>query len=220
VLGQLLREPRRPYVAIVGGAKVSDKLAVLENLVEVADVVCIGGAMCFTFLLAQGKAVGTSLAEPDRVADVEALLARAGDKIRLPVDVVTAPRMDADAGTRIVSVDAIPDGEAGYDIGPQTAERYVAEIAHAGTVMWNGPMGVFEVESFAAGTRCVAEWVANAPGFTVVGGGDSIAAIERMDLAGRIDHASTGGGAMLEFLEGKTLPGLAVLENKGEGHGA
>lgn len=211
VLSRILDAPARPSVAIVGGAKVSDKLAVLENLVESADVVCIGGAMCFTFFLAQGLSVGTSLAEPDRVDVVRRLLERAGDRLRLPTDLVIAPRLEPDAPTSIVGIDAIPDDQAGFDVGPETANAYADEVAKAGTILWNGPMGVFEMEAFAAGTRRVARAVADASGFSVVGGGDSIAAIEQMGFAERIDHASTGGGAMLEFLEGKTLPGLAVL---------
>lgn len=211
ILGRLLEDPVRPFVAIVGGAKASGKLAVLQSLVGDADVVCIGGAMCFTFFLAQGLSVGRSLAEPDRVDEVRALLERAGDKLRLPTDVVVAKVMTEDAVATTVGIDAIPDGQAGYDIGPVTAAAYAGEVAEAGTVMWNGPMGVSEVAAFASGTRTVAQAVADARGFTVVGGGDSIAAIDQMGFGDRIDHASTGGGAMLEFLEGKTLPGLAVL---------
>jgi phosphoglycerate kinase len=212
VLTRVLEKPNRPSVAIVGGAKVSDKLAVLANLVESADIVCVGGAMCFTFFLAQGLEIGKSLAEPDRVDEVTGLLARAGDKLRLPTDLVVARELSADSETTIVAAADVPADQAGFDIGPETAESYAEAIRSAGTVLWNGPMGVFEMEPFAAGTKRVARAVAEAQGFTVVGGGDSIAAIEQMGFAEQVDHASTGGGAMLEFLEGKELPGLAVLK--------
>ena len=212
VLTELMVDPKRPLVAIVGGAKVSDKLAVLENLVDVADVVCIGGAMCFTFFLAQGLGVGKSLAEPEQVHNVKALLQRAGHKIRLPVDVITAPELSVDAPRVTVPIDAIANDEAGYDIGPMTAARYADEIALAGTVLWNGPMGVFELAPFAEGTHAIASAVAASSAFIVVGGGDSIAAVDQLGIAERVDHASTGGGAMLELLEGQTLPGLVVLQ--------
>ncbi|MFP5225270.1 MAG: phosphoglycerate kinase [Actinomycetota bacterium] len=212
VLTRVVQAPSRPSVAIVGGAKVSDKLAVLQNLVGSADIVCVGGAMCFTFFLAQGFEIGRSLAEPDRVEEVKALMARAGDKLRLPSDLVIADELRADAATRVVPADQIPPDRSGFDIGPETAEAYAEAVRSAGTVLWNGPMGVSEIEPFAGGTERVARAVADTTAFTVVGGGDSIAALERMGLTGQVDHASTGGGAMLEFLEGKALPGLAVLE--------
>jgi phosphoglycerate kinase len=172
----------------------------------------VGGAMCFTFFLAQGLEIGKSLAEPDRVDEVKGLLERAGDRLRLPTDLVVAREMSADAGTAVVAAADVPADQAGFDIGPETAESYAEAVRSAGTVLWNGPMGVFEMQPFAAGTKRVARAVAEAQGFTVVGGGDSIAAIEQMGFAEQVDHASTGGGAMLEFLEGKELPGLAVLK--------
>ena len=212
VLSRLLSGPERPYVAVVGGAKVSDKLGVLENLLKVVDALVIGGAMCFTFLKAKGLEVGTSLCEPDRIDDVIRLMELAGDKILLPTDVVCAPAMESGVPATVVGVDAIPADQAGYDIGPVTVEAYAAAVRSAGTVMWNGPMGVFEVEPFSTGTRVIAEAVAASPAFSVVGGGDSMAALDRFGLADGINHASTGGGAMLEYLEGKELPGLVPLE--------
>lgn len=211
VLSRVLASPERPSVAIVGGAKVSDKLTVLDRLLQEVDMVLIGGAMCFTFFLAKGLEVGTSLAEPDRIEDVRRLMVEAGDRLVLPVDVVCAFAMEQTAQTTTVAVDQIPAGQAGYDIGPRTIARYSAAITDAKTVLWNGPMGVSEVDSFAEGTRAVAEAVANSDAYSVVGGGDSVAAIERFGFAEQVDHVSTGGGAMLEFLEGKDLPGLIPL---------
>ena len=211
VLSRLLEQPQRPYVAVVGGAKVSDKLGVLENLLAHVDTLVIGGAMCFTFLRAQGHEVGRSLYEEERLEDVGRLLDAAGDRIVLPSDVVCAASMEDEADATTVPVTAIRDDLAGYDIGPETARAYADAVTDARTVMWNGPMGVFEVDRFAAGTRAVAEAVARSDAFTVVGGGDSVAAVNRFGLAERIDHVSTGGGAMLEFLEGKDLPGLVPL---------
>lgn len=212
ILTRVIEDPARPSVAIVGGAKVSDKLMILERLLDVADLVCVGGAMCFTFFLAAGHEIGDSLAEHERVDDVRRLLERAGDRLRTPTDIVVATELREGIDTQTVAADAIPLGTAGYDIGPETAAAYAHEVARAGTILWNGPMGVSEIDTFAAGTRVIADSIAVAAGFSVVGGGDSIAAIEHLGLTGRIDHASTGGGAMLEFLEGKTLPGLAVLQ--------
>lgn len=213
VLGRLLTDPERPFAVVLGGAKVSDKLAVIEALVEQCDVLLVGGAMCFTFFLAQGLEVGESLVEPDHVDACRDLLA--GGVVRIPSDVVVAPRMAADAETRVVPAGAIPPGWMGLDIGPGTAADYADEIGGAGTVFWNGPMGVFEMEPFAAGTRTVAEAVADARGFTVVGGGDSAAAVRRFGVDDRIDHISTGGGASLEYLEQGDLPGLAALRARG-----
>ena len=212
VLSRLLEHPDRPYVAVVGGAKVSDKLGVLDNLLEVVDHVLVGGAMCFTFFLAQGKKVGTSLVEPDHVANVKRLMKKAGSKLMLPNDLVVAEEMSPGAKTQIVSADEIPEDTGGYDIGPQTVAAYAEEIRGAKTVMWNGPMGVAEIDEFASGTRAIAQAVAESPAFSVVGGGDSIAALEKFGLVDKVDHASTGGGAMLEFLEGKRLPGLIPLQ--------
>ena len=212
VLSVLLENPTRPYVAVVGGAKVSDKLGVLDNLVKVVDRILVGGAMCFTFFLANGNETGTSLVESDHVASVKRLMKKAGDKLVLPTDIVVAKEMSETATPEIVAANEIPTDKAGYDIGPDTVRTYAQEIADAKTVMWNGPMGVAEMDVFASGTIGVARAVAQTHAFTVVGGGDSIAALEKFGLAGDVDHASTGGGAMLEFLEGKRLPGLIPLQ--------
>lgn len=209
VLSGLLADPRRPFVGVLGGAKVSDKLAVIDALLERCDVILVGGAMAFTFLLAQGLTVGDSLVEPDFVDDCRRLLGT--DRVRIPVDVVIAREITSDTATRIVPAAAIPQGWKGLDVGPETAASYADVISAAGTVLWNGPMGVFEVEPFAAGTRSVAEAVAACPGFTVVGGGDSAAAVRQMGLADRVDHVSTGGGASLELIEQGDLPGLEAL---------
>jgi phosphoglycerate kinase len=208
-LGGLLGEPKRPFVAILGGVKVSDKLGVLDALLERCDTLLIGGAMAFTFLAAQGAHVGDSLVQADQVAHCRALL-KTG-RIEIPTDVVAAAEMTADAPTRHVRADAIPDGLRGLDIGPETAGHYADIVAGAATVLWNGPMGVFELEPFAAGTRTVAGAVADCRGFTVVGGGDSAAAVRQFGLADRIDHVSTGGGASLELIELGDLPGLQAL---------
>lgn len=217
VFSRLLGEPDRPYVVILGGSKVSDKLAVIGNLIPRVDRLLIGGGMAFTFLAAQGYSVGASLLEEDQISTVEGFLEQAerrGIEVAVPIDVVVADRFAADAELRVVPAYEIPEGWMGLDIGPRTAELYAERISDAGTVVWNGPMGVFEMEPFAAGTRTVAEAMAAAPGMTVVGGGDSAAAIRILGVdEGRFDHISTGGGASLEFLEGKELPGLAVLED-------
>ncbi|HEY7822931.1 MAG TPA: phosphoglycerate kinase [Acidimicrobiia bacterium] len=217
VFARLLGEPSRPYVVVLGGSKVSDKLAVIGNLIPRVDRLLIGGGMAFTFLAAQGYSVGSSLLEEDQLATVEGFLEQAerrGIEVALPVDVVVADRFAADAQVRVVPAVAIPDGWMGLDIGPATARRYAERIADAGTVVWNGPMGVFEMEPFASGTRTVAEAMAAAPAMTVVGGGDSAAAIRTLGFPETaFDHISTGGGASLEYLEGKQLPGLTVLED-------
>ena len=211
VLGGLLASPAEPFVAVLGGAKISDKLAVVENLLRVAGTIVIGGAMAFTFARAQGLKTGRSLVEEDMIDTCARLLAENGGRLLLPSDVVCASAMEAGAGAHEVAIDAIPDGEGGYDIGTETRRRYVDAVRAAATVMWNGPMGVFEIDDFAAGTRAVAAAVAKGNAYSVVGGGDSIAALNRFGYASGVDHASTGGGAMLEFLEGKLLPGLAPL---------
>jgi phosphoglycerate kinase len=214
VLGGLLAAPARPYVAVLGGAKVSDKLTVLENLLQRVDVVAVGGAMAFTFLVADGHDVGASRVERDQVETVRDLLVAARDRgvqVLLPTDVVIASEFAEDAPSSTVSVEGMPSDQLGLDIGPDTADRYAGAIAAAGSVFWNGPMGVFEWEAFAGGTRTVARAVAEAPGFTVVGGGDSAAAIRAFGLDDRVDHVSTGGGASLELLEGKDLPGVVAL---------
>jgi phosphoglycerate kinase len=211
VLSGLLDQPRQPFVGVLGGAKVSDKLGVIGALLDRCETILIGGAMAFTFLAAQGHPVGDSLVEPDRVPECAELLATG--RVKVPVDVVVAQEMIADAATRIVGAGGIPDGWKGLDIGPETAAIFSDTIADAANVLWNGPMGVFELEPFAAGTRAVAEAVAECRGFTVIGGGDSGAAIRKFGLADRVDHVSTGGGASLELIEQGDLPGLAALRN-------
>lgn len=211
-LQRLLDEPQRPFITILGGAKVSDKLGVIENLIPKVDALLIGGGMANTFLLAQGHAVGLSLAESDLESKARSLLEQAssrGVEVLLPTDVAVAA--DLDSALEIVDVGSVGDDQAIFDIGPASAARYGERIASARTIFWNGPMGVFEKPSFAAGTRAVARAVADADAFTVVGGGDSVAAVEQIGLAGRISHISTGGGASLEFVEGRKLPGLAPL---------
>jgi phosphoglycerate kinase len=213
VLGGLLAQPRRPFVAVLGGAKVSDKLGVIDALLGKVDRLLIGGGMCFTFFVARGESVGDSLLEDERVDDCRRLLREAGDKILLPTDVVAIGPGDEvrTAGTNL------PDGWKGLDIGPGSAAEFSDEVAAAGTVLWNGPMGMFEDDRFAAGTRTLADAVADAGGFTVVGGGDVVAAVDRFGVADRIDWVSTGGGASLEFLEKGDLPGLEALRKAAHG---
>jgi len=214
-LGDALDKPARPFIAILGGAKVSDKIAVIENLLTKADSILIGGAMAYTFFLAQGKKVGNSLSEKDKVELAKSLLAKAGGKIVLPVDTVISDKMTDEAVTRVVEGD-IPDGMEGFDIGPKTAALYADKIKAAKTVVWNGPMGVFEKKPFVNGTRVVAQAMADATAkgaVTIIGGGDSAAAIEEFGLAEKVSHVSTGGGASLEFLEGKGFPCLDILDN-------
>jgi len=215
--GKVLRDPERPYVVVLGGSKVSDKLGVIDNLLGKVDRLLIGGGMCFTFLKAQGHEVGGSLLEADQVDTVRGFLdqaAEGGVEIALPVDVVVAADVTEDAETSVVPADAIPADQKGLDIGPRTVDLFRERLADARTVVWNGPMGVFEVSPFAEGTRRVAEAVAAVDGTSVVGGGDSAAAVRVLGLdEGAFTHISTGGGASLELLEGKTLPGLAVLED-------
>ena len=213
-LSRLLEDPERPFTAVLGGSKVSDKLAVLDNLLGRVDSLVVGGGMCFTFLAAQGQEIGDSLFEPDQVDAVRRLLETArsqGKPVLLPTDVVVAREVSEDAEARTVAADGIEAGWKGLDIGPETAKAFAAAVAEARTVFWNGPMGVFELAPFAAGTKAVAEAVAAADGYTVVGGGDSAAALAELGLADRVDHLSTGGGASLELLEGKTLPGVAAI---------
>ena len=213
-LRKLLDAPERPLVTVLGGAKVSDKLAVIERFLEVADTILIGGAMCFPFLAARGHSVGTSLCQEKDVELAKRLLAT-GDahraSLQLPTDLVLADRFAVDARTQELDGVDVPDGWMGVDIGPRTSAAYAAEIARAATVFWNGPMGAFEMEPFAAGTRAVAEAIASAPGQTVVGGGDSAAAMQSFGLADRVTHLSTGGGAALELIEGRVLPGVEAL---------
>ncbi len=208
-LSRLLQAPDRPLVAVLGGAKVSDKIAVIERFLEVADSILIGGAMCFPFFAAQGHSIGASLCAEEDVELARRLLG--SDKLRLPVDLVLADRFAEDADPQPLDGVDVPDGLMGLDIGPRTAETYADAIANAGTVFWNGPMGAFELAPFAAGTRAVAEAVAAARGTTVVGGGDSAAALTQFGLAGEVTHLSTGGGAALELIEGRALPGVEAL---------
>jgi phosphoglycerate kinase len=216
VLKKLTENPQRPYVVVLGGAKVSDKLAVIENLLAKADKLLIGGGMVFTFLKAQGHEVGKSLLEEDQLDTVKGYLETAkakGVEIVLPTDIVVAPEFKADAPATVVPADAIPADQLGLDIGPESAKKFAAEIAGAKTVFWNGPMGVFEMEAFAAGTKAVAQALTEVDGLSVVGGGDSAAAVRQLGFTDdQFGHISTGGGASLEYLEGKELPGLAVLE--------
>lgn len=213
VLRRLVGEPDRPYVVILGGSKVSDKLGVLSNLLPTVDTLLVGGAMCFTFLAAQGHDVGASKTESDQVEKCRDLLDRYADALVLPTDVVVASAFAEDAQTQTVAADAIPDGWMGLDVGPETVAAFGDALADAATVFWNGPMGVFEMAPFAAGTTGVAERVAASPAFSVIGGGDSASAIRAAGLdENSFGHISTGGGASLEFLEGHDLPGIAVLE--------
>ena len=208
--------PERPLVVVLGGAKVSDKIALIDRFLDIADALLIGGAMCFSFFRAQGVATGDSLVEEAGVELAREALAKASDSgcdLELPVDLVLADRFDAGAERRATDGVEVPDGWMGLDVGPRTVERYSERIASAGTVFWNGPMGAFEMEPFAAGTRGVAEAVAAASGTTVVGGGDSAAALAAFGLADRVTHLSTGGGAALELLEGKALPGVEALDD-------
>ncbi|MET8361640.1 phosphoglycerate kinase [Micromonospora sp. NPDC005171] len=214
VLSRLTGEPERPYVVVLGGSKVSDKLAVIEALLPTVDRLLIGGGMCFTFLKAQGLEVGTSLLEKDMVETCRNLLERSGGKIMLPVDVVVADAFAPDAAHDTVRVDGIPSHRLGLDVGPETVAGFSAALSQAKTIFWNGPMGVFEMPAFAAGTRGIAEAITKADAFSVVGGGDSAAAVRALGLdESSFGHISTGGGASLEYLEGKTLPGIAALEN-------
>jgi phosphoglycerate kinase len=214
-LSRLLEDPQRPYVAILGGAKVSDKLSTIGALVEKVDALLIGGAMAFTFIAAEGGRIGDSLVEPDRFDDVRAARKRADERgvvIQLPEDVVAAAEISADARRQTVGATEVPNGQKGLDIGPRSVEEFARTIAEAKTILWNGPMGVFELEPFSAGTRGVGTAIAGAEAFSVAGGGDSLLAIKRFGLEGGFDHLSTGGGASLEFLEGRELPGVVVLE--------
>jgi phosphoglycerate kinase len=207
----ILADPKRPLVAIVGGAKVTDKIGVLEAFLDRADAILIGGAMCFPFFSAQGHDVGDSLCEEEGIDPARRILDAGGDKLTLPTDLVAGRAFEADTEKREIDGVDVPDGWMGLDVGAGTASAYAGVVRDAGTVFWNGPMGAFELEPFAAGTRAVAEAVAEAPGTTVVGGGDSAAALAKFGLADRVDHLSTGGGASLELIEGKALPGVEVL---------
>ena len=213
-LDKVLKDPERPFVAILGGAKVSDKLGVIESLLGTADSLLIGGAMCFTFFKAQGYEIGNSLVEDDYLEEAKRLMEEAGDRLVLPVDVVVAEAMEEDAESETVPVDGIPAGRMGLDIGPKTVDLFSEHISGASTIFWNGPMGVFEIDAFAKGTEGVARAVAESGATSVVGGGDSVAAVNKLGLEDRMSHISTGGGASLEYVEGKELPGIAVLPDK------
>ncbi len=215
-IGGALEAPARPMTAVLGGAKVADKLAVIDNLLDKADVLLIGGGMAFTFIKALGGEIGKSLLDGEKLAYVAAMMEKAkknGVKLLLPTDAVAAPSIDSAEGVSCPA-DRIPEDMMGLDIGEQTRRLFAAEIESSGTVIWNGPMGVFEQPAFAAGTEAVAEAMARCGGTTVIGGGDSVAAVQKLGLAGRMTHISTGGGASLEFMEGKELPGIACLEDR------
>ena len=216
VLEGLVKDPKRPLVVVLGGAKVSDKIALIDRFLDMADALLIGGAMAFSFFRAQGIGTGNSLVEEEGIELARKALDKSQSsncRILLPLDILAGDKFAADAEKRALDGVEVPDGWMGLDVGPQTVEAYSKEIEGAGTIFWNGPMGAFEMEPFAAGTRGVAEAVANAPGTTVVGGGDSGAALHQFGLADRVDHLSTGGGASLELLEGKRLPGVEVLDD-------
>jgi phosphoglycerate kinase len=215
-LGKVVESPARPLVVVLGGAKVSDKVGVIDRFLEIADEILIGGAMCFSFFRAQGIATGNSLVEEEGIELAKKALAQANDsdcELRLPVDLVLGEAFDAATEVRASDGVEVPDGWMGLDIGPRSAAAYAERIAAAGTVLWNGPMGAFELAPFAAGTRAVAEAVAAAPGTTVIGGGDSVAALQQFGLGEQVDWLSTGGGASLELLEGKALPGVEALSD-------
>jgi phosphoglycerate kinase len=213
-LDTVLEDPERPFVAILGGAKVSDKLGVIESLLGTADSLLVGGAMCFTFFEALGYEIGDSLVEDDYLEEAKRLMDEAGDRLVLPVDVVVADAMEEGAESQTVPVDGIPTGKMGLDIGPETVDLFEKHISGASTIFWNGPMGVFEIDAFARGTEGVARAVADSGVTSVVGGGDSVAAVNKLGLEGEMSHISTGGGASLEYVEGKELPGVAVLPDE------
>ncbi|WP_429313500.1 phosphoglycerate kinase [Paenibacillus mucilaginosus] len=217
VLGRALNNPERPFTAIVGGAKVKDKIAVIEKLIEIADNIIIGGGLSYTFFKSKGLEIGKSLVDNDRLELVQQFERKAKEKginFLLPVDVVVGDKFGADANTKIVNIDEIPADWEAFDIGPKTREIYAKTIAESKLVVWNGPMGVFELEPFKNGTQAVAEACAATAGYTVIGGGDSAAAVEKFHLGDKMDHISTGGGASLEFMEGKALPGVVALQDK------
>lgn len=217
IMGKALEAPEHPFVSILGGAKVSDKIGVIENLITKVDTILIGGGMAYTFLKAQGKEIGKSLLEEDKMELSLELIKKAeanGVEILLPVDVVIADKIEAGVDTEVVDIDNIPADKEALDIGPKTAELFASKIKEAKTVVWNGPMGVFEIKEFADGTNKVAQALAESDAITIVGGGDSALAIEMAGLKDKITHVSTGGGASLEFLEGKDLPGITAIENK------
>ena len=217
IMGGVLADPKRPFVAILGGAKVSDKIGVINNLIDKVDTLIIGGGMAYTFMKSLGYSIGTSICEDDKVEMAKDMMAKAKEKgvaFLIPEDTVIADKYDANAEAKIVPSDSIPDDWMGLDIGPKTREKFAAAIKNAGTVVWNGPMGVSEWEKFAAGTIAVANAVAESGAISIIGGGDSAAAVEKLGFADKMTHISTGGGASLEFLEGLVLPGIACLNEK------
>lgn len=216
VLGKALSEPERPFTAIIGGAKVADKIGVIDHLLDKVDHLIIGGGLSYTFTKAQGYETGNSLLEEDKIELAKSFIEKAKEKgvnLHLPIDAVVADRFAADAESKTVSIDAIPEGWMGLDIGPETAKLYADVIRDSKLIIWNGPMGVFEMEAFESGTKKVAEAMASTEAYTVIGGGDSAAAVEKFNVGERMDHISTGGGASLEFMEGKALPGVVALNN-------
>ncbi|MER1998454.1 MAG: phosphoglycerate kinase [Lysinibacillus sp.] len=217
VLGQALSTPERPFTAIIGGAKVKDKIGVIENLLEQVDHLIIGGGLSFTFVKALGHDIGKSLLEEDKIELAKSFIEKAKEKgveLHMPIDAVVANEFSKDAETKVVDIDAIPSDWMGLDIGPKTAEKYADVIKNSKLIIWNGPMGVFEMEKFANGTKTVADAMAQTAGYTVIGGGDSAAAVEKFNVADKMDHVSTGGGASLELMEGKALPGIVALNDK------
>ncbi|MFX3673863.1 MAG: phosphoglycerate kinase [Paenisporosarcina sp.] len=220
VLGKALSKPERPFTAIIGGAKVKDKIGVIDHLLDIVDNLIIGGGLSYTFAKAQGYDIGKSLVEEDKIDLAKSFIEKAKEKdvnLFLPVDAVVASEFSKDAETKVVNIDAIPSDWMGLDIGPKTTETYANVIQNSKLIIWNGPMGVFEMKSFEEGTKGVAEAMANTNAFTVIGGGDSAAAVEKFEVAEKMDHISTGGGASLEFMEGKDLPGVVALNDLNEG---
>ncbi|WP_342574044.1 phosphoglycerate kinase [Solibacillus sp. FSL K6-1781] len=217
VLGKALSNPERPFTAIIGGAKVKDKIGVIENLLDKVDHLIIGGGLVFTFVKAMGHDIGKSLLEEDKIELAKGFIEQAKEKgvqLHMPVDAVVANEFSKDAETQVVAIDAIPSDWMGLDIGPKTAENYAEVIKQSKLIIWNGPMGVFEMEKFANGTKTVADAMATTDGYTIIGGGDSAAAVEKFEVASKMDHISTGGGASLELMEGKELPGIVALNDK------
>lgn len=217
VLGKALSEPERPFTAIIGGAKVKDKIGVIENLLDKVDHLIIGGGLSYTFVKAQGHSIGKSLLEEDKIELAKSFIDLAkqkGVKLHMPIDAVVASEFSKDADTKVVGIEEIPEEWMGLDIGPKTAEHYASIIKESKLIIWNGPMGVFEMDKFANGTKTVASAMAETKGYTIIGGGDSAAAVEKFEVASQMDHISTGGGASLELMEGKALPGIVALNDK------
>ena len=217
VLGKALSNPERPFTAIIGGAKVKDKIGVIENLLDKVDHLIIGGGLSFTFTKAQGHSIGKSLLEEDKIELAKSFIEKAKEKgvqLHMPIDAVVANEFSKDAETKVVAIEEIPEDWMGLDIGPKTAEHYAAIIKDSKLIIWNGPMGVFEMDKFANGTKTVAQAMATTQGYTIIGGGDSAAAVEKFEVANEMDHISTGGGASLELMEGKALPGIVALNDK------